>query len=58
VKIDNSIFSNAGSLDGSHFDAAFIEIDLYKDGLVVLSENNLRTGKKKVINKYHIEILS
>ena len=58
IKIDNSIFSNAGSLDGRHFDPTFIEIDLYKDGLVVLSENNLRTGKKKVINKYQIEILS
>jgi 3',5'-cyclic AMP phosphodiesterase CpdA len=58
VKIDNSIFSNAGSLDGRHFDAAFMEIDIYKDGLVTLAENNLRTGKKRVINKYHIEILS
>ena len=58
LKIDNSIFSNAGNVDGSHFDAVFVEIDIYKDGLVVLTENNLKTGKKRVINKYHIEILS
>jgi len=58
VKIDNSIFSNGGSLDGSHFDPTFIEIDIYKDGLVAIIENNLKTGKKRVINKYHIQILS
>ncbi len=58
VKIENSIFSNGGSLKGDHFDAAFIEVDIYKDGLVILTEHNLKNGKKKIIGKYNITILA
>ncbi|MFX0070249.1 MAG: hypothetical protein ACFFAO_04080, partial [Candidatus Hermodarchaeota archaeon] len=58
VKIENSIFSNGGNLKGDHFDAAFIEISIYKDGLVSLTEHNLTTGKKRNIGKYNITILT
>ncbi len=58
VKIDNSIFSNGGNLQGIHFYENFIEIDIYKDGLIILTEHNLRTGKKKVISRYQTTILT
>ncbi|MFX1337746.1 MAG: metallophosphoesterase family protein [Promethearchaeota archaeon] len=58
VKIENSIFSNGGNLQGDHFNPIFIEIDIYKDGLVILTEHNLKTGKKKIIGTYNITILA
>jgi 3',5'-cyclic AMP phosphodiesterase CpdA len=58
VKIENSILSNGGSLKGDHFDATIVEIDVYKDGLVILTKHNLKSGKKEVIGKYNITILA
>ena len=58
VKIDHSIFSNGGNLQGVHFYENFIEIEIYKDGLIILTEHNLRTGKKKVIGRYQTTILT
>jgi len=58
VKIENSIFSNGGNLQGDHFNPTFIEIDIYRDGLVILTEYNLKTGKKKIIGRYNITILA
>ncbi|MBN1801878.1 MAG: metallophosphoesterase [Candidatus Lokiarchaeota archaeon] len=57
VKIENTIFSNGGSLDGGRFEPSFLEISIYNDGLTVISENSLRSDKKKTIGKYTIEIL-
>ena len=58
VKIENAIFCNGGNLQGDHFDASFNEIDIYKDGLVIINEHNLTTGKKKITGKYNITILT
>jgi 3',5'-cyclic AMP phosphodiesterase CpdA len=58
LKIENTIFSNGGNLKGKYFDEKFIEIDIYKDGLVILTEYNLKTEFKKVIGKYHTNILT
>ena len=58
VKIENSVFSNGGNLRGDHFDPVFVEIDIYKDGLVVLTEHNLKTGIDTIIGKYNITILT
>lgn len=57
VKIENTIFSNGGNLVGKYFDEVFIEIEIYKKGLVVLKEHDLRTGKVKVIGNYYLTIL-
>jgi Icc protein len=57
VKIENTIFSNGGNLEGKYFDEVFIEIEIFKKGLVVLKEHNLRTGKVKVIGNYYLSIL-
>ena len=58
VKIENSIFSNSGNLSGDHFDPVFLEIDIYRDGLAVLTEHDLKTGTEKIIGKYNIRILA
>ena len=57
VKIENTIFSNGGNLISKYFDEVFIEIEIYKKGLVVVKEHNLKTGKVKVIGNYYISIL-
>jgi len=57
VKIENTVFSNGGNLEGKYFDEVFIEIEIYKKGLVVLKEHNLRTGEAKVIGNYYLTIL-
>jgi len=57
AKIEDTIVSNGGNLESSHFDMNFVEIDIYKDGLLVLTEHNLITGEKKVIGSYHVTIL-
>jgi len=57
VKIDNTIFSNGGNLESKYFNKVFIEIEIYKKGLVVLKEHNLSTGKVKVIGNYYLTIL-
>ncbi len=57
VKIENTIFSNSGNLEGKYFDEVFIEIEIYKKGLVVLKEHNLRTGKVKIIGNYYLTII-
>ncbi|MFX0047445.1 MAG: metallophosphoesterase family protein, partial [Candidatus Hermodarchaeota archaeon] len=41
VKIENTVFSNGGNLVGEYFDEVFIEIEIYKKGLVVLKEHDL-----------------
>ncbi|GAG85567.1 unnamed protein product, partial [marine sediment metagenome] len=48
---------NGGNLIGKYFDEVFIEIEMYKKGLVVLKEHNLRTGMIKVIGNYYLSIL-
>jgi len=58
AKIEHSIFSNGGNLQGIHFDQNFVEIDIFKDGLTILTENNLKTGEKKVIGNYQTTILT
>ena len=58
AKIEHSIFSNGGNLQGIHFDQNFVEIDIFRDGLIILTENNLRTGEKKVIGNYQTTILT
>ncbi len=57
VKIENTIFSNGGNLKSKYFDEVFIEIEIYKKGLVVVKEYNLKTGKVKVIGNYYLSIL-
>ena len=56
IKIENTIFSNGGNLEGTHFDESFVEISIYKDGLMTLNEHNLKTGDIKVIGSYYITI--
>jgi hypothetical protein len=56
VKIDNTIFSNGGSLNSKRFDESFIEIEIYKKGYVVLKEHNLNTGEIKTVGTYNITI--
>ncbi len=58
VKIENSVFSNGGNLQGNYFNENLIEIDIYKDGLINLTEHDLKTGKKRIIGKYNIIILT
>ena len=58
AKIEHTIFSNGGNLQGIHFGENFVEIDIYRDGLTILTEHNLKTGVKNVIGKYHITILT
>ena len=57
VKIENTVFSNGGTLESKYFDKVFIEIEIYKKGLVVLKEHNLSTGEVKVIGNYYLTIL-
>ncbi|MFX1454548.1 MAG: metallophosphoesterase family protein [Promethearchaeota archaeon] len=56
VKIDNTIFSNGGNLNGERFKNAFIEIEIYKKGFVVLKEHDLKTGQIKTVGTYTITI--
>ncbi len=56
VKIDNTVFSNGGNLRSERFFEAFIEIEIYKEGYVVLKEHNLKTGETKTIGTYNITI--
>jgi len=57
VKIENTVFSNGGNLIGKYFDEVFVEIEIYRKGLVVLKEHNLSTGEAKVIGNYYLTIL-
>jgi 3',5'-cyclic AMP phosphodiesterase CpdA len=57
VKIENTIFSNGGNLKSKYFDEVFNEIEIYKKGLVVVKEHNLKSGKVKVIGNYYLTIL-
>jgi len=58
LKIENSLVSNGGNLQKNHFDEAFIEIDIYKDGLVEVTEENLRTNHRKILGRYSINIFT
>ncbi|MHA1191984.1 MAG: metallophosphoesterase family protein [Promethearchaeota archaeon] len=57
LKIENTVFSNGGNLEGRRFDEVFIEIEIYEKGLVLLKEYNLKTGKSRIIGNYYISIL-
>lgn len=56
VKIDNTIFSNGGNLNPERFEDAFIEIEIYKKGFVILKQHNLKTGQIKNVGTYNITI--
>jgi predicted phosphodiesterase len=56
VKIENTVFSNGGNLEGKRFDEVFVEIEIFEKGLVVLKEHNLKTGKYRIIGNYYISI--
>ncbi len=56
IKIENTVFSNGGNLEGTHFDETFVEIDIYKKGIMIFYEHNLKTGEKKMIGSYNITI--
>lgn len=56
VKIDYTIFSNGGNLNPERFDEVIIEIEIYKEGHVVLKEHNLKTGQVRTIGTYNITI--
>ncbi|MFW9900792.1 MAG: metallophosphoesterase family protein [Candidatus Thorarchaeota archaeon] len=56
VKIDNTVFSNGGNLNPERFDETFMEIDIYKKGIAVLKEHNLKTGQVQVVGNYNITI--
>jgi 3',5'-cyclic AMP phosphodiesterase CpdA len=56
VKIDNTIFTSGGTLNSERFDDAFIEIEIYKKGSVILKQHNLKTGQIKKVGTYNITI--
>jgi len=58
TKIDNSIFSSVASLKKDHFGEVFVEIHLYKDGLVEFYEQNLTENKISVIGKYNMKLFT
>ena len=58
VKIENTVFSNGGNLEGRYFDPVLVEIEIYEKGLVILKEHNLKTGKAKVIGNYRTTIFT
>ncbi|MFX1234864.1 MAG: hypothetical protein ACFFBY_09940, partial [Promethearchaeota archaeon] len=57
VKIENTIVSNGGNIGSKHFDPVLIEIEIYKKGLVILKEHNIRSGEIKIIGNYYISVL-
>jgi len=57
IKIDNTIFSNGGNIGSKHFDPNFLETEIFKKGLVVVKEHNLRTKEVNVIGNYYISVL-
>ena len=56
VKIDNTIFTNGGNLNPERFDDAFIEIEIYNKGFVILKQHNLKTGQITKVGTYNITI--
>jgi 3',5'-cyclic AMP phosphodiesterase CpdA len=56
VKIDNTIFSNGGNLNPERFRNAFIEIEIYKKGYIILKEHDLNTGEVRTVGTYNITI--
>ncbi len=58
VKIDNTIFTNGGSLNPERFNESFIEIEIFKKGFVILKEHDLKTGQIKVVGTYTITIFT
>jgi 3',5'-cyclic-AMP phosphodiesterase len=58
VKIENSVFSNGGSLERNHFDLSFIEIDFYREGIITLLEHNLTQNLSRLIGKYKSEFFT
>jgi len=57
VKIDNTIFCNGGNINPERFDENIIEIEIYKNGIIILKEHNLKTAKVQVIGNYQSTIL-
>ena len=55
VKIDSTVFSNGGNLRSERFNQAFIEIEIYREGYVILKEHNLKTGQSKTVGMYNID---
>ena len=56
IKIENTVFSNGGSLKGKNFNEVMTEIEIYKSGLVVLKDHDLRTKRIKIIGKYQLNL--
>ncbi|MHA2280909.1 MAG: metallophosphoesterase family protein [Promethearchaeota archaeon] len=56
VKIDNTVFTNGGNLNTERFEDAFIEIEIYEKGSVILKEHNLKTGQTNIVGTYTITI--
>lgn len=56
MKIENTVFSNGGSLKGKNFTEVMTEIEIYKNGLVVLKDHDLRTNGIKIIGKYQLNL--
>ncbi|MFX1412127.1 MAG: hypothetical protein ACFFA6_17435, partial [Promethearchaeota archaeon] len=56
VKIDNTVFSNGGNLNPERFEEAFIELEIYKKGYLLLKEHNFKTNKIKKVGNYNITI--
>jgi hypothetical protein len=56
VKIDNTVFSNGGNLRSDRFRQSFIEIEIYKEGYVILKEHNLINGQIATVGRYNIDI--
>jgi hypothetical protein len=56
VKIDSTVFSNGGNLRSERFNQAFIEIEIYREGYVILKEHNLKTGQSKTVGMYNRDI--
>jgi 3',5'-cyclic AMP phosphodiesterase CpdA len=56
VKIDNTVFSNGGNLKSERFNQSFIEIEIYKEGYIILKEHNLRNGQINTVGMYNIDI--
>jgi len=56
MKIENTIFSNGGNLKGKTFPEVITEIEIFKDGLVVLKDHDLRLKEVNIIGKYHLDL--
>jgi 3',5'-cyclic AMP phosphodiesterase CpdA len=58
LKVENSLISNGGNLRKNRFDEEYIEINIYKDGLIKIYENKLRKKERSLIGSYTVNIFS